>query len=122
MSRIKFLLDEHVNPALLRGLTQRDADIVVWRIGSPGAPALGTLDPEILHWCERNGFVLVTNNRASMPVHLTDHLLAGRHIPGIFILNAKFSIGDHVDELEYIWSVAQPDEFVDIIWYLPIKR
>jgi len=122
MTKIKFLLDEHVNPALLRGLNQRDADIMVWRIGSPGAPALGTLDPEILLWCERNEFVLVTNNRASMPVHLADHLLTGHHVPGIFVLNAKFSIGEHVAELEYIWNAAEMDEFMDIIWYLPIKR
>ncbi len=95
---------------------------MVWRIGDPAAPALGTPDSEILLWCEKHEFVLITNNRASMPVHLAEHLNAGHHVPGIFILNARLSIGDHVDELEYIWSVAEPDEFMDVIWYLPIKR
>ncbi len=122
MRRIKFLLDEHVNPALSKGLRHRNPEIVVWQIGSPGAPPLGAPDPEILLWCEQNEFVLVTNNRASMPVHLVNHLMAGHHIPGIFTLNDGFSVGDHLDELEYIWSVAEPDEFIDIIWYLPIKR
>ncbi len=57
-----------------------------------GVPPRGTLDPEILVWCEQNGTILVTNNRASMPVHLHDHLAEGRHIPGIFILNSKMGI------------------------------
>nr|WP_293128835.1 DUF5615 family PIN-like protein [Microcoleus sp. bin38.metabat.b11b12b14.051] len=50
-------------------------------MGEPEAPSRGTLDPEILKWCEEYNFILVTNNRKSMPVHLTDHLAERRHIP-----------------------------------------
>ena len=57
-----------------------------------------------------------------MPVHLTDHLLSGRHIPGIFILNPNRSMGEHIDDFEYVWKAADSDEFKDIIWYLPIRR
>ncbi len=80
MSQIKFLLDEHVNPRLRRAIKQISPEIVVWRVGDPVAPALGTLDDEILHWCEAQSFSLATNNRASMPVHLQDHLADGQAI------------------------------------------
>jgi len=116
------LLDEHVNPAFIKGLNSRCSEMVVWRIGDPAAPILGSPDPEILLWCEKKDFILITNNRASMPVHLTNHLAVGNHVPGIFILNNGLSMGDHIDELEYIWSASEPDEFRDVIWYLPIKR
>ncbi len=90
MSEIKYLLDEHVDPRLRKALKRLASEIVVWRVGDPSAPHLGTLDPEILLWCEERGFSLVTNNRESMPVHLRDHLAARRHVPGIFTLNPKY--------------------------------
>jgi hypothetical protein len=89
----KYLLDEHVNPRLKAAIHQHDPEIVVWCIGDPGAPPHGTLDPDILIWCEEKGYSLVTDNRNSMPSHLRDHLAEGRHMPGIFILNARMSMG-----------------------------
>ena len=59
----------------------------------------GTVDPEILCWCEEHNFLLVTNNRKSMPVHLTDHIAEGHHMPGIFILNPNLSTGQNLEEL-----------------------
>ena len=73
--------------------------MVVWRVDDPGAPPGETSDPVILTWCEENGFILVTNNRKSMPGHLQDHLALGRHSPGILELNPNRGIGETIDEL-----------------------
>jgi len=121
MSTAKYLLDENVDDALRKGLHSRYPEIVVWRLGAPTAPPIGTLDPEILMWCEENGFSLVTNNRDSMPDHLKDHLAVGRHIPGIFTLNANMSIGDTIEELALVWGASKPDEFADKVNYLPLR-
>ena len=121
MSTRKYLLDEHVNPVLRQAIHHRWFEIVVWRIGDPGAPSRGTPDPEILLWCEANGFTLITNNRTSMPVHLRSHLAAARHIPGIFILNNRMSISETAEELATIWWAAKPDEYVDLVTFLPVS-
>jgi hypothetical protein len=122
MSRFQYLLDEHVDPALQKALISRSPDITVWRLGDPGAPAPGTLDPDILIWCEKQAFSLITNNRASMPMHLRDHLAAGRQVPGIFTLNPEMSIGQTVEELLLIWSAAESEEYVDQLNYLPVSE
>ena len=119
MSAIRYLLDEHVNPRLQKALRRQSPETVVWCVGDPVAPSLHSLDPEILIWCEVHGFSLVTNNRASMPVHLRDHLAAGQHVPGIFILNPDMSMGETVDELTLIWGVAEAEEYADQLSYLP---
>jgi hypothetical protein len=121
MSAIKYLLDEHVNPRLQKALRRQSPETVAWCVGDPGAPLLHSLDPEILIWCEAHGFSLVTNNRASMPVHLRNHLAAGRHVPGIFILNPNMSMGETIDELTLIWSVSEAEEYADQLNYLPIS-
>jgi Domain of unknown function (DUF5615) len=81
MSNIHYLLDENVDPLFRTELLRREATIVIWKVGSPGAPPRETLDPDILRWCEENNFILVTNNRRSMPRHLRDHLAEGDTFP-----------------------------------------
>jgi hypothetical protein len=88
-------------------------------VGDADAPAFGTLDPEILAWCEENGFHLVTGNRRSMPRHLADHLAAGRHIPGILAVRRGASYGEVIEILLLAVEASWEDEFHDRIEYIP---
>lgn len=65
--------------------------------------------------------MLVTNNRRTKPQHLADHLAAGRHVPGIVMLDDDLGIGGNIDELLLIAGASLPDEFRDQIIYLPIR-
>lgn len=118
--KIRFLLDENVDPLFRTALQRRQPNMVVWKLGDPGAPIKGTLDPRILEWCEDNSFVLITNNRKSMPRHMGDHLNKGRHIPGIIELNSDMRVGDAIEELILIWEVYGMDECRDVILYMPL--
>lgn len=117
---LKYLLDENVDPEYVRQLRRQYPEVVVRMVGEPATPMRGTLDPEILEWCEATGFVLVTNNRRSMPVHLAEHLAQSRHIPGIFILNPSLSMGATLEDLMVVAEVAIEDEYQDRIEYLPL--
>ncbi len=55
-----------------------------------------------------------------MPVHLREHLEAGRHVPGIFILKRGMTMREIVNDLNLIWEVAESSEYADQIKYLPI--
>lgn len=74
---LKYLIDENLAPLYAEQLRRQRPDIVVRAVGEPGVPDKGTLDPDILNWCELNQFVLFTNNRASMPTHLKDSYCRG---------------------------------------------
>ncbi len=117
---LKYLLDENVDLVYQTQLLRREPSLVVWVVGDPGAPPKSTLDPEILIWCEVYNFVLVTNNRTSMPPHLTDHITQGRHVPGIFILNPSLSIGENLEELILIALASEEKEYQDRIVHLPL--
>jgi hypothetical protein len=120
MNGRRYLLDENVDPRLKRALLRHSPGMTVWCVGDSGTPPLETNDPEILSWCEKKAFTLVTNNRASMPVHLREHLEAGRHVPGIFILKRGMTMREIVNDLNLIWEVAESSEYADQIKYLPI--
>lgn len=121
MNTICYLLDENVDPLFRTELLNREPTLVIWKIGDPGVLPKGTLDPDILCWCEANGFILVTNNRKSMPRHLTDHLAQGRHVPGIIELNPNMGIGETIEELLLIWGASDVSEYQDVIIYLPLS-
>jgi hypothetical protein len=67
--KVRFLIDEDLSPDYVSQLRQYDSAVDVLRVGNPGAPALSTLDPELLLYCERERRALVTENRATMPGH-----------------------------------------------------
>jgi hypothetical protein len=100
-------------------LLAKQPDLVVLAVGDPGVPPKGTLDPEILIWCEENDFILVTNNRRSMPVHFAEHLELGHHILGILSLRRRADIGRIIEDLIVIAEASFDDEYKDQIVYIP---
>jgi hypothetical protein len=117
---LKYLIDENVNPIYPNQLRQREPSLVIKVVGEINTPPKSTKDPEILCWCEDNNFVLVTNNRTSMPVHLLEHTANNRHLPGIFILNSKLSVGANLEELILIALASEEEEYQDRIVFLPL--
>ena len=115
-----FLLDENVPLVIQTQLEQRGFSETIYAIGDGTAPPKGTPDPEILVWVEDNGCLLITNNRASIPVHLQDHLAQNYHISGIIQLPKRMNVGRIVEDLVLIGEVSYPDEFQDQIVYLPL--
>ncbi|MEA5468046.1 DUF5615 family PIN-like protein [Spirulina sp. 06S082] len=118
---IQYLLDEHISPVFRTQLVRRNPELKVRIIGDLDVPPKGTLDPEILVWCELNNYILVTNNRKSMPKHLAQHLEEGGHIPGIFTIDLEIGMGQLLDELILIASASFEDEYRDRIEYLPLN-
>lgn len=83
-------------------------------------PQKESLDPEVLVWREENDCILVTNNRKSMPIHLADHVAQKHHVPGIFILNPKLSVGENLEQLLLIAEGLVANEYQDRIEFLPL--
>jgi len=116
----RFLLDEHVNRAIQRQLRRLQPSIDVLSIGDAGAPGSGTSDPEILNWIEENGCILVTENRSTMPNHISAHHAAGREFPGILWLRPAVGIGQVVEELYLIWVTSEAEEFRNCSFFIPL--
>lgn len=115
-----FLFDEHLPRWWRRTIIELDATIDIRYVGEPGAPPLHAPDEVLLDWCERFDAILVTNNRSSMPDHLADHLAAGKHIPGIFLVQPMLDPHIWANSLAYIVGASLPNEYQDRIVYPPL--
>jgi len=120
LTDIRYLLDENMPHAVRDQLLLREPEMQVLVVGDEMAPALGTPDPMILEWIERNGYILITRNRRTIPEHLREHLAAGHHVPGIFLVRRRFSLGQLIDDLLLIRRASKPGEYQDRIEYLPL--
>ena len=119
MRPFRYLLDEDTPHAIRDQLLRREPDMEILVVGGDRAPVLGTPDPEILQWIEREGYVLVSRNRRTLPHHLREHLEAGDHVPGIFLLRRRYSLGQIIEDLVLIWEAGRPEEYRDRVEYLP---
>ncbi|MBO0863302.1 MAG: DUF5615 family PIN-like protein [Chloracidobacterium sp.] len=119
---ISYLLDEHIPPLYRSQLLRRGPGLTVWRIGDEGAPSKGTPDPSLLIWIEENNFIIVTNNRKTMPTHLADHIIImGRHAPGILIVDLGAPVGIVLNDLILVALASYENEFLDCVAYVPLS-
>jgi hypothetical protein len=118
--KLCYLLNEHVNRAIQRQLRRLDPHLEVLAVGDLGAPPAGMLDPDILIWLEKHRYILVTENRSTIPGHLADHLAAGQHLPGISWIRPGVSIGRLIEELYLIWSASSAEEYQDCTLFIPL--
>ena len=72
------------------------------------ARALGTLDPELLRWVEREDYISVSPGRRTLPQHLQEHLEAGGDVPGISLLRCRYCLCQILEDLILIWEAGCP--------------
>lgn len=82
----------------------------------------GTSDSDLLAYCEANGCILVTADRASIGGHIRMHLDQGKHTFGVLLIGPAMSIGEVIDELIFICLASEAEEWIDELHYLPMFR
>lgn len=117
--KVRFLLDENLSPRLQTGLWRHNPQIDVLRVGDPGAPGLGTLDPAILQYLEQAQRLLITNNRVSMPDHLQAHHAAGGQHWGLIWIRPSSQISQLIESIALIWSASEAEEWLDQVAWIP---
>jgi hypothetical protein len=117
---VRFLLDEDTPHAIRSQLLRLAPRIQIRAVGDDLAPKIGSPDVDILRWIEKEGFLLVSRNRRTMPRHLREHIERGGHVPGILLIRPAFPLGEVIEDLLLIWEAADPEGLRDRLEYLPL--
>lgn len=120
--KLRLLVDENLSQRLKFALQRRYPEIDVLRVGDEGAPAFGTLDPDVLRYLEANQRVLLTDDRESMPNHLAEHAAQGGHHWGIFEVRQATAIGPLVELLFLYWEATEAEEWIDRVEWLVVDQ
>src|SRR5687768_3351564 len=114
----RFLLDEHLRGELWEALAGRGAGLDVVRVGDPPDLPLRSTDPDILIWAESEGRILVSRDHATMTAYFADHLAAGRHSPGVFLIRPRSRLADVVATLVLVAEDSDADDWRDRVHYV----
>ena len=92
------MADENVLEAIIQGLRSREPSIDILDVKTAGLR--GTEDPDLLDIAFRQGRILITHDRDTMPGHFWDRLSAGkRNSLGAFVVPQRCAVGATVDFL-----------------------
>src|SRR5438045_9127609 len=122
---LAFLLDEHLRRRLWQAVESHNArgahPIDAVRVGDPDDLALGSADPDILVWAEREGRILVSRDEATMKTYFAEHLQAGHHSPGLFLIRKGSALADVVLFLAAAAHATDPGAWHDQFGVFSVK-
>jgi hypothetical protein len=116
---VRFLLDENLPPRLKPAIARYPFQIDLLRVGDPGAPSLGTSDPDILQYVQTTQRLLITNYRESMPAHVAAHVANGGYHWGVLRVRPGTAIRQIADEIALIWEASEAKEWLNVEDWIP---
>src|SRR5947209_4181648 len=101
--------DENFNGDIVRGLLLRQPDLDISRAQDVGLA--GADDPDVLAWAAANNRIVLTHDRATMPDYAYERLAGGEDVPGVFVLNDRFPVGQAIQEVLLMATCSEQTEW-----------
>ena len=114
---LSLLSDENFNGDIIRRLFLRQPDLDLVRVQDVGLQEVD--DPSILAWAADNNRIVVTHDRATMPDFAYERLVNKELMAGLFVVNDRISIRQGIDEILFLVTCTEQEEWKGIVWYLP---
>lgn len=114
---IRFLADADLDYTIVQGVRRREPSIDFKSANDAGLEGLP--DDKVLEIAGREGRVLVSHDKRTMPVHFAARVRLGLRSPGVLLAVPRATVGEVVESLLIIWASSREGEWVDQIHYLP---
>jgi uncharacterized protein with PIN domain len=115
--KIRFQADADFNEDIVTGVLRRILEID-FKTASE-ANLEGMSDEDVLAFCAREGRILVTHDRRTMPRHFADFITTETS-PGVFVVQRSTELIVVIEELILIWTASDAEEYVNSIRTLPL--
>jgi hypothetical protein len=113
---IRFQGDYDFSGIIIRALLRQEPAIdfqTGHQAGLEGLP-----DDQVLAVAARDGRILVSHDRTTMPYHFAN-FIAHSNIPGLILISQGFPTLQAVYELRLIWAASTAEEYVNRIVSIP---
>lgn len=115
--KVRFQADADLNQIIVRALTRREPAIDFQT--AHAANLEGVDDIDVLVLAAREGRVLVTHDRRTIPHHFAD-FIQSEPGAGVLIIPQKLSVSQVVEDLLLIWFATEAEEWVNRMLALPL--
>lgn len=118
MAHLKFLADENLASAILRGLLRREPTIDIVRVQDYGLSQ--TDDPQILEWAAQNGRIVLTHDLRTMPTFAYERIAQHKAMSGLIAMRPDIRIGTLIQDILLINEIMTPEELQNTVLRLPL--
>jgi hypothetical protein len=116
---LSFITDVNFNGKIARGLLRKEPSLSVVRFQDVG-PQNAT-DPEVLDRAAKEGRVLLTHDRKTMPNFAYARVAGGEKMPGVIVVNDRMPIGRAIDEILSYVRRDPPADLENLVMYVPVS-
>ena len=113
----RFLADENFNVKIIAGLLRREPSIDFQTAKAAGI--LGVPDQEVLATAAREGRILVSHDRETMPAHFNRYI-GDSTSAGVLIVSQNIAIREAIEEILLVWAASDADEWGNRLGFLPL--
>jgi hypothetical protein len=115
--KIRFQGDYDFHGPIVRGLLLRQP-LIDFQTGHD-AGFEGRDDPFVLAYAAREGRLLVSHDRRTMPHHFAN-FISNNDSPGVVIISQDVPIGVAIEELLLLWEDSDAEEWINKIFEIPL--
>lgn len=114
--KIRFQADADHNEDIVSGLLRRERRIDFQSAGEAGLRGLS--DAQVLALAAREGRIVISHDRKTMPAHFAEFLRANSS-PGLFIVSQKIGLTTAIEGLALVWAASEPEEWINRLVTIP---
>lgn len=115
---MKLLMDEHIDPAITKGLRRIHPELDVVTVQEAGLRT--KLDDVLLAWAAQEGRVMVSRDLSTMEFEASQRIRKGDKMTGVLLIRPGAGHGEAIRALQLVIECAKPDELENAILYIPL--
>ena len=116
--KVRFQADADLNQIILLATIRQEPDIDFQTAITADLRSID--DQEVLARAAKDGRVLVTHDRRTMPNHFSE-FITREPSPGLLVIPQSLSVAAAAEDLLLIWTATEAEEWVNRIGFLPLK-
>jgi Domain of unknown function (DUF5615) len=116
MTKVRFQADADLRQAIVTGTIRRQPNLDFRSANEAGLE--GIKDSEVLAIAARDGRVLVTYDRKTMPIEFGQFIMT-QSSSGVLILSQSLPVSEAIDALILVWEASTNEDWIDRIVSLP---
>jgi hypothetical protein len=114
--KVRFQADADLNEDIVTGILRREPGIDFQTAAAAGLRLLSDL--QVLTLAAREGRVLVSHDRRTMPRAFGDFLRTSES-PGLLIVSQRTDLLTAIDELLLVWMSSEAEEWINRLGTIP---
>jgi Domain of unknown function (DUF5615) len=115
--KIRFQGDYDLKRAIISGVKRRIPEIDFKN--ADDAQLRGLDDQEVLAYAAREGRILVSHDRSTMPIHFANFVLA-QESPGLILIEQSLPVREAIEDILLIWEASEAEEWINRLEFIPL--